>query len=319
MDWANIKQIVKENKNHPILGKITNINEKNAEISMQLSADYGNGLIEKNVTLDLRKNAFENADEVYQKAKKFKNKVNGVIEALKISEKKLRELKEKEKTDTEVFREKEESIKKKEKKSLKWYEKLKWTIIGGYLIVAGKDATTNEMLIKRYIEKNDIVFHTLMEGAPFTVIKTEGSEEVPDDKILFEVAKFAASHSRAWKIGVGSADVYWVRPDQISKTAESGEYLKKGAFVIRGKRNFVRSAALELGIGVLDYEGETKMTTGTEDTVKETFKKWVILKPGKKKKSDLVKEILKEFAEFGLDDEDVLRVLPPGETEIKSK
>jgi len=227
MDWNGIKKIIKENKTHPILSKIINVNEKNAELTLKLSADYGNGLIEDTVPVDLRKNAFENADIVYQKSKKFKHKVQGVIEALKISEKKLAELKDKEKLDSEILKEKEEKIKKKERKVLKWYEKLKWTVIGGYLIVAGKDATTNEMLIKRYVEKNDIVFHTLMEGAPFTIIRTEGSEEIPDENVLFEVAKFASSHSRAWKLGIGSADVYWVRPDQISKTAESGEYLKK--------------------------------------------------------------------------------------------
>ncbi|AEK20060.1 ribosome rescue protein RqcH [Methanococcus maripaludis] len=319
MDWNGIKNVIKENKTHPILSKIINVNEKNAELTLKLSADYGNGLIEDSVPVDLRKNAFENADIVYQKSKKFKNKVQGVIEALKISEKKLAELKEKEKLDSEVFKEKEEKIKKKERKVLKWYEKLKWTVIGGYLIVAGKDATTNEMLIKRYVEKNDIVFHTLMEGAPFTIIRTEGSEEIPDENIMFEVAKFAASHSRAWKLGIGSADVYWVRPDQISKTAESGEYLKKGAFVIRGKRNFIRSAALELGIGIINYDGKLRLTTAPESVAKENFEKCILLKPGKLKKSDLVKELLKEFSDFEVDDEDILRALPPGETEIKLK
>ncbi|ABR54260.1 protein of unknown function DUF814 [Methanococcus vannielii SB] len=319
MDWNAIKEVINKNKDHQILGKIISVNEKNAEISLKLSLDYGNGIIEKNVVLDLRKNAFESADDFYQKSKKFKNKVSGVIEALKISEKKLNELKEKEKTDSEVLREKEENIKKKEKKLLKWYEKLKWTLIDGYLIVAGKDATTNEMIIKRYVEKNDIVFHTLMDGAPFTVIKMKDSEKAPEEKTLFEVSKFAASHSRAWKLGVGSADVYWVMPDQISKTAESGEYLKKGAFVIRGKRNFIRSAALDLGVGIFEYDGELKLTTGTENSLKDSSKKWVILKSSKKKKSDLVKEILKEFSEFGIDDEDVLRILPPGESELKIK
>uniref|UniRef100_A9AAS1 Archaeal Rqc2 homolog aRqcH n=1 Tax=Methanococcus maripaludis (strain C6 / ATCC BAA-1332) TaxID=444158 RepID=A9AAS1_METM6 len=319
MGWEGIKNVIKENKTHPVLSKIINVNEKNAELMLKLSADYGNGLIEDNVPVDLRKNAFENADIVYQKSKKFKNKVQGVIEALKISEKKLAELKDKEKLDSEVLKEKEENIKKKERKVLKWYEKLKWTVIGGYLIVAGKDATTNEMLIKRYVEKNDIVFHTLMEGAPFTIIRTEGSEEIPDENILFEVAKFASSHSRAWKLGVGSADVYWVRPDQISKTAESGEYLKKGAFVIRGKRNFIRSAALELGIGMLNYDGKLRLTTAPESVAKEIFEKSILLKPGKLKKSDLVKELLKEFSDFDVDDEDILRALPPGESEIKLK
>ncbi|MDK2986866.1 ribosome rescue protein RqcH [Methanothermococcus thermolithotrophicus] len=317
MDWEDIKKIIKENKEHPILSKVVSINEKNGEIVLKLSADYENKHIEKNVSLDIRKNAFENADVYYSKSKKFKNKIKGVKIAITLSEEKLNKLKKKEETEMETLKEKEESIKKKERKQRKWYEKFKWTVINGYLVIAGKDATTNETLVKRYLEKDDVVFHTLMEGAPFTAIKTEGKEV--DEDTLQEVAKFAVSHSKAWKLGLGSADVYWVKPEQISKTAESGEYLKKGAFVIRGKRNFIRSVPLELGIGIVEYGGEEKLTTAPQNTLKNSFKKWVLLKPFKKKKGELVKELKKEFKEYNVDDEDILRVLPPGESNIANK
>jgi len=320
MEWREIKRVVKENKDNPILSKIVSINEKTGELILKLSADYGDGPIERSVSLDLRKNAFENADMYYNKSKKFKNKMKGVITAIEISKKKLEKLKKEEESEIKVLKEMEEkTLIKKERKKRKWYEKFKWTIIDNHLIIAGKDATTNEVLIKRYAENKDIVFHTLMEGAPFAVIKMDRDIDEMDEKkrnnLLMETAKFAVSHSKAWKLGLGSADVYWVRPEQLSKTAESGEYLKKGAFVVRGRRNFIRSVPLELGVGIVEYEGEKKLTTAPPEAIKN-FEKYVMLKPAKKKKGELIRELKNEFREYDIDDEDILKVLPPGDSDI---
>ena len=327
LEWKEIKKIVKQNKDNPLLNKIVSLNEKNGEIILNLTVDYGDGApITKGVILDIRKNAFENADNYYGKSKKFKHKIKGVHTAIEISEKKLKKLKIQEESELETLKEKEETtMVKKERKKRKWYEKFKWTVINDYLIIAGKDASTNESLIKRYTEKDDIVFHTQMAGAPFTVIKVNKSkgnktfEELSEEErnyLISETAKYAVSHSKAWKLGLGSADVYWVKPDQISKTAESGEYLSKGAFMVRGKRNFIRSAILDLGIGIVEYDGEDRITTAPSKTV-ENFKKYVLIKPAKKKKGELIKELKKEFEEYKVDDEDILKVLPPGESDIK--
>ena len=248
--------------------------------------------------------------------------MEGVKKAIEISREKLERLR-REEMEQELMKELEKKtpVKKKRKKR-KWYEKFKWTVIEGYLILAGKDATTNEILIKKYTDSKDIVFHTLMEGAPFTVIKMdrdiEELEEEKRERLLMETARFAASHSRAWKLGLGNTDVYWVRPEQISKTAESGEYLKKGAFMVRGKRNFIRGVPLGLGIGILEYEGEKKLTTAPPETVKN-FEKYVMLKPAKRKKGELIKELKEIFKDYEVDDEDILRVLPPGESDIVRK
>jgi len=31
---------------------------------------------------------------------------------------------------------------------------------------------------------------------------------------------------------------YWIHPDQVKKSAPSGEFLPKGSFTIEGQRNF---------------------------------------------------------------------------------
>jgi hypothetical protein len=42
-------------------------------------------------------------------------------------------------------------------------------------------------------------------------------------------------------------NAYWVWGDQVSKTPQSGEYLVTGSFMIRGKKNYINPARLELG------------------------------------------------------------------------
>ena len=44
---------------------------------------------------------------------------------------------------------------------------------------------------------------------------------------------------------------YWVTPDQVSKTAPSGEYLTVGSFMIRGKKNFLPPSQLTMGFAFL--------------------------------------------------------------------
>jgi len=67
--------------------------------------------------------------------------------------------------------------------------------------------------------------HTDAPGAPLTVIKTEG-EEVPQ-RTLLEAAQFAVSYSSIWKAGLAAGDCYLIGGDQVTKTPEHGEFLKK--------------------------------------------------------------------------------------------
>ena len=44
---------------------------------------------------------------------------------------------------------------------------------------------------------------------------------------------------------------YWVFAHQVSKSAQTGEYLPPGSFMVRGKRNFIQPTRLELGLCLL--------------------------------------------------------------------
>ena len=67
------------------------------------------------------------------------------------------------------------SKRKVEMENKEWYEKFRWYISSdGFLVVAGKDTVSNEVLIKKYTIQEDVVFHAEITGSPFVVIKSEG-------------------------------------------------------------------------------------------------------------------------------------------------
>jgi predicted ribosome quality control (RQC) complex YloA/Tae2 family protein len=253
----------------------------------------------------------ENAEVYYEKAKKAKRKINGVNIAIEKTKKEI----EKARNKKEIEMERVTLPEKRVKKELKWFEKFRWFLSSdGFLVIGGRDANTNEIVVKKYMEDNDIYFHSDIHGAPSVVVKSEG-REIPETTIE-EAASFAASYSSAWSKGFGSQDVYWVCPDQVSKTPQSGEFVPKGAFIIRGSRNYIRAATLLIAVGVVDYEGE-RIMAGPLDALKKYTDKYIIIKPGYTKKEALSREILRKIDEervFTL--EDMIRVLPSGKADI---
>ncbi|MBW3002822.1 DUF814 domain-containing protein [Candidatus Woesearchaeota archaeon] len=259
------------------------------------------------IRLDLRKTIEQNASAYFDKAKKAKKKIAGVKKALKEFEKeheKIVQQKEqavsKEEDKIELKKEKE-----KAKKTKKWYEKFRWFISSeGFLCIGGRDATTNEIIVKKHAEKDDIVFHTEAPGSPFFVIKTEGKKV--GEQTLKEAAQATAIYSRAWKMGLATALVYWIKPEQVRK--ELG--LPKGSFMIHGKRNY-SEPVLQIAVGVLPDE---RVMGGPVEAVKKNCGKIVVLVQGKKKKSDIAKKIKKEI---NRDLDEIISALPAGEFEIK--
>ena len=67
---------------------------------------------------------------------------------------------------------------------------------------------------------------------------------------LSEAGQACVARSAAWDAKVVTS-AYWVYPDQVSKTAPSVEYLTTGSMMIRGRKNFLPSQPLVMGIGWL--------------------------------------------------------------------
>ncbi len=253
------------------------------------------------VEIFLNKSVDENASMYFEEAKKAKKKIEGVEKAIAHAKSSL----EKSKYEDELKDTFSENVSKEKKEARKtdWYENFRWFFTSeGFLVIGGRDANTNENIIKKHTDNHDIVFHTDMAGSPFVVIKTEGKK--PDDLDMEEAAQFTACYSRAWKKGLGSSEVFYVDPEQVSKTVKAGEFMGKGSFMIYGKRNYM-SPVLKLAIG---YSGE-RIEYGPLSSVKKRCKKYVEIVQGSEKASNLAKKIKKKI---GGDLDEIVRAIPSG-------
>ena len=263
------------------------------------------------INIDPKKPIPENAEIYYEKAKKAKRKTKGALIAIENTKRQLEDIKAKK----DIAMENISTPKKRVKKNLKWYEKLRWFVSSqGVLVIGGRDANTNENIVKKYLEPNDIYLHADIHGATSTAIKLNDTEL--NDNILKESGEFAASFSSAWSLGFTSQDVFWVHPDQVSKTPESGEFLPKGSFVIRGHRNYIRGARVKLAIGIVDYEGK-RIMVGPIEALEAHCENFVVIKPGFTKKEAIAKKIINKINEDDLLTlDDIIRVLPSGKCDI---
>ncbi|MFQ6094918.1 MAG: ribosome rescue protein RqcH [Candidatus Bathyarchaeia archaeon] len=242
--------------------------------------------------LNLKRSIQENASEYYSRAKKAERKIRGAEKAIERTKAKIKEAKKRiiEKT-------KEASKPLPIKPEKKWYEKFRWFHSSdGFLVIAGRDASTNEVLIRRYMEPNDIVLHADIPGSPFVLIKTEG--KIPSEETIREAAQLAASYSRAWREMLSTANVYWVSPEQVKKQPPSGQYLSRGSFMIYGKRNYVRNVPLEVAIGIKKENGAIRIIGGPVEAIRKHADLYVRLTRGRKKSGRLAKEIIHRLAEM---------------------
>ena len=256
--------------------------------------------------LDVNGTVESNARKLYEKGKKMKGKLEGVLPALEETRAAVTERK-----DNKLTAEKLQG--KPEPKASKrfWFERYRWFISSeGAIVLGGKDAKTNDMLVKKHLESGDRYAHADIHGAPSVVVKMrEGVTETT----LIEACEFAIATSKAWNAKIGSAAGYWVLPEQVSKTPQSGEYLARGAFVIRGKRNYSPKAEIMLGIGETAFEGEKKIMCAPVSAVKASCTRYVIIKPGTIDKNLFAKKFAEEFE---VPIEEAQSVLPPGDVDI---
>jgi hypothetical protein len=249
--------------------------------------------------LNVNKSVEQNAEVYFEKAKKYKKKIPGIKKIIDIYKAKL------EKAEEHV--ESHKKIDREPKQKKEWFEKFRWFISSdGFLVIGGRDATTNEIIIKKYTEKNDIVFHTELAGSPFVIIKNPDNLDIPE-LTLTESAQFCASFSKSWTGGRTTAEVYNITPEQVSKEAPSGmAALAKGSFMINGKRNF-HTAALNLAICNVG-----RIMTGPVSAVKKQCEekglKYVEIIYGQDKLSDVGKKVQKII---GGELDEIIRNLPP--------
>jgi predicted ribosome quality control (RQC) complex YloA/Tae2 family protein len=237
--------------------------------------------------LNIRRSIQVNAANYYKKAKKAKKKLEGVKKALEETQTKIMELQQQR---GRLVKETRKLPPERRKRA--WYEKFRWFHSSdGFLVLGGRDATTNEILIKKHMEPHDVVFHADVVGAPFVLIKTEGKH--PPEQTINESAQLAASYSRAWREMLDTVNVYWVSPKQVSKAALP---LKRGAFIIRGSKNYVRNVPLQIAIGVQMKEERPIVVGCPVEAISKQTSIYIEIIPGNQKSGELAKRVRRLLA-----------------------
>jgi predicted ribosome quality control (RQC) complex YloA/Tae2 family protein len=226
------------------------------------------------VEISVRESVRENIGRIHQEIKKFKKKREGAMAAL--------------------ARPLPAPPEKREKPAggrRRWFHRFRWfETADGVLVVGGRDAKQNEELVRKYLGGGDTFVHADVHGAPVVVVK--GPTEFMD-----EVAQFAASYSGAWKAGHATADVYAARPDQVSKTPPSGEYLSTGGFVVRGERTWFRDVPLAVSIGLAEGD-PPRVIGGPPVAVAKKAVHRITLRPGIFEPSDIAKKIVRALRDM---------------------
>ena len=259
--------------------------------------------IGEKVRISVRESVRENIGRIFEEAKRFKRKREGALAAL------ARPLP----TPPEK-REKRAGGKKR------WFQRFRWfETSDGVLVVGGRDAGQNDELVRKYLGGGDTFVHADVHGAAAVIAK--GPTERMD-----EVAQFAGSYSGAWKSGQASVDVYSVRPDQVSKTPPSGEYLSTGGFIVRGERTWFRNVPLAVSIGITAGD-HPRVIGGPPASIAGKTSISVTLRPGMFEPNDIAKKVARALreklpeSERGglrrvLSTESVAPFVPPGGSEV---
>jgi predicted ribosome quality control (RQC) complex YloA/Tae2 family protein len=255
------------------------------------------------VSLNFKKSLEENAGIYYDKAKKAKEKLEGARKSLAETHNKLSKIK--------IEKEDKKKRKKRETKKF-WFDKYRWFISSdGNIVVAGRDARTNDKVVKKYLTERDRYAHAEIHGAPSVVIKHKDGEI--SEQTLYQACEFALVHSKAWNAKIGSGTAYWVTPDQVSKTPPAGEFIPRGAFIIRGRRNYIQNIELKMAVGLIQFEDTEKVMCAPEGALVAQSQSYIVFGPGEMKKSDFVKRVC---GVFDLEQEEVAGILPPGNIKV---
>ncbi|WP_123620809.1 ribosome rescue protein RqcH [Halorubrum sp. CSM-61] len=340
----------------PAAEAVVDVDGGEGTVTVALDADgdeeNGDGGDSVRVELDASAGVEVNADRLYQEAKRIEGKKEGATEAIESTRKELEAVRERKAEweakeaaddgddaggdggDDEDEEEYETDWLSRSSIPIRspddWYDRFRWFHTStGYLVIGGRNADQNEELVKKYMGKHDRFFHTQAHGGPVTLLKAAGPSESADpvdfsEETLREAAQFAVSYSSDWKDGRGAGDAYMVEPDQVSKTPESGEYIEKGSFVIRGDRTYFEDVPCRVAVGV-QCEPVTRAIGGPPSAIVDRAATSVTLEPGMYAQNDAAMMVYRELKGRFADTSFVRKVasadqlqefLPPGGSDI---
>ncbi|MEZ0318766.1 MAG: ribosome rescue protein RqcH [Pyrobaculum sp.] len=231
--------------------------------------------------------------ELFERAKELEEKAAKASEVLQKLKAELVKVEEERKKVEERLRSAAKVVAEK-----KWFEKFHWTITTGKKpVIGGRDAAQNEAVVRRYLKDHYLFFHADIPGA-----SAVATPPLDDPLEVLQAAQFAAAYSKAWKIGIHTIDVYYVKGEQVSKQPPSGQYLARGSFMIYGKREYVRNVRLELALGCRKDGEVHRVVAAPPRSIHLLAEQYVVLTPGNVEKSRLAKDLAGRWAGCPLDD-----------------
>jgi predicted ribosome quality control (RQC) complex YloA/Tae2 family protein len=322
--WDDIEARFAEGAERGIPAAAAVVDVDGAEGTVTLALD------DHEVTVEVRDGVERNADRLYTEAKRVAEKKEGAEAAIEDTREDLAAVKQRREEwaardeEPEATEEADEGEATSDEEWLartsipiraeeQWYERFRWFHTSdGFLVIGGRNADQNEALVKKYMDRGDLFFHAQAHGGPVTVLKATGPSEAArdvdiPDRSKREAAQFAVAYSSVWKDGRHAGDAYMVTPDQVSKTPESGEYLEKGGFAVRGDRTYFEDVPARVAVGI-QVEPESRVVGGPPDPIEERAVTSVRLEPGRYAQNDIAKMVYRAFRERFADQSFVRKV-----------
>lgn len=273
LDWGDIESIIslEKKKRNPIAKYISKLELDRDVITLALPKDKESEGPEEdsdasdsddeisarerdenvvNVRVKLGQGAWANARDYFNirraaGAKKEKT-VQQADKALKSAEKKIQ-------------RDLEKSLAKSSNKntgmlhtrrSVYWFEKFYWFISSDrMLVIGGRDALQNSLLLTRYFEKDDCLVHSDVEGASVLIIKNDNGKEI-SPKTFSEASAFCLATSKAWELKkAGTA--WYVARGQVPRLGPGGNPISVGEMASTAHRTVILPANFDMGFGLL--------------------------------------------------------------------
>ena len=254
------------------------------------------------------------ASVLFNEAKRQSGAIKSIDQIKNKTKKKLEKLKNRTEASTQ-------EIIVSEMRKKNWYERYRWFFTSDdMLAIGGRDAPSNSAVVRKHLGKNDKIFHGDIFGSPFFILK---DAENPPTNSMNEVAHATVCFSRAWREGMHGLNAFWVNPEQVKKSAPSGQFLPKGSFTIEGKRNFVNIPSLRLAVGIIPQDDHYLLTSGPPETIKKNSLCYAIIEPHGLEMPEVAKKIKLEFSKLEeeitkqINLDDFVRALPAGQSQIK--
>lgn len=201
------------------------------------------------IDIDLSQTAWANARQYHDQRRNAASKQDRTVQ---VSAKVLKNAEARITADLKKGLKQEKDILRPVRKQF-WFEKFFWFVSSeGYLVLSGKDAQQSDLIYRRHLKKGDLFVHADLKNAMPVFIKNNSS--ISDSPIppstLSQAGTFCVCSSSAWD-SKAVMSAWWVKTEQVSKIASTGDFLGVGEFNVKGGKNFLPPSQLLLGFAIV--------------------------------------------------------------------